>query len=60
MFTYAGTIAFQSDAELTPEQLAQIIFAVEVQMQEPVDADGNDEEFSTSNVMVALESVSAE
>ena len=59
MFTYTGTIAFQSDTELTPQQLAQIIFAIEVQMQEPADADGNDEEFSTSNVMVALESVGA-
>jgi hypothetical protein len=59
MFTYAGTIAFQSDTELIPQQLNQIIFAIEVQMQEPADADGNDEEFSTSNVMVALESVGA-
>lgn len=60
MFTYAGTIAFQSDARLTPEQLSQIIFAIEVQMQEPADADGNDEEFATINVIVVLESVGAE
>jgi hypothetical protein len=55
MFQYKGTISFQSDQELTPEQLDQIVFAIEVQMEEPVDAEGNDEEFSTREVLVTLE-----
>ena len=55
MFQYKGTISFQSDQELTPEQLDQIVFAIEVQMEEPVDAEGNDEEFSTREVLVSLE-----
>jgi len=55
MFQYKGTISFQSDQELTPEQLDQIVFAIEVQIEEPVDAEGNDEEFSTREVLVSLE-----
>jgi hypothetical protein len=55
MFQYKGTISFQSDQELTAEQLDQIVFAIEVQMEEPVDAEGNDEEFSTREVLVTLE-----
>ena len=55
MFQYKGTISFQSDQELTPEQLDQIVFAIEVQMEEPADANGNDEEFSTREVLVSLE-----
>jgi len=55
MFQYKGTISFQSDQELTPEQIDQIVFAIEVQMEEPVDAEGNDEEFSTREVLVSLE-----
>jgi hypothetical protein len=55
MFQYKGTISFQSDQELTPEQLDQLVFAIEVQMEEPADANGNDEEFSTREVLVTLE-----
>lgn len=55
MFQYKGTVSFQSDQELTPEQLDQIVFALQVQMEEPVDENGNDEEFSTCEVLVSLE-----
>lgn len=55
MFQYKGTISFQSDQELTPEQLDQIVFAIEVQMEEPADAEGNEVEFSTREVLVSLE-----
>ena len=54
-FQYKGTISFRSNQKLTPEQLDQIVFALQVQMEEPVDADGNDEEFSTREVLVSLE-----
>jgi len=55
MFQYKGTISFQSDQELTPEQLDQIVFAIQVQMEEPADEEGNDVEFSTREVLVSLE-----
>jgi hypothetical protein len=55
MFQYKGTVSFQSDQELTPEQLDQIVFAIQVQMEEPADEEGNDEEFSTREVLVSLE-----
>jgi len=55
MFQYKGTISFQSDQELTPEQIDQIVFAIEVQMEEPADEEGNDVEFSTREVLVTLE-----
>jgi hypothetical protein len=55
MFQYKGTISFESDQELTPEQLDQIVFALEVQIEEPVDAEGNDEEFSTREILISLE-----
>jgi hypothetical protein len=54
-FQYKGTISFRSNQKLTPEQLDQIVFAIQVQMEEPVDAEGNDEEFSTREVLVSLE-----
>ena len=57
MFKYSGTIAFESDAELTPEQMAQLISVIEVQIQEPADSDGDDEEFVTNNVTINLRSL---
>jgi hypothetical protein len=55
VYEYKGTISFKSDQELTPEQLDQIVFALQVQMEEPADEEGNDEEFSTFEVLVSLE-----
>ena len=55
VYEYKGTFSFKSDQELTPEQLDQIVFAIQVQMEEPVDTEGNDEEFSTREVLVSLE-----
>lgn len=54
-FQYKGTISFRSNVKLTPEQLDQIVFAIQVQIEEPADAEGNDEEFSTREVLVSLE-----
>ena len=55
MFQYKGTISFESNQELTPKQLNQIVFAIQVQMEEPADEEGNDVEFSTREVLVTLE-----
>ena len=54
-FQYKGTISFRSNVKLTQEQLDQIVFALQVQIEEPADAEGNDEEFSTREVLVSLE-----
>lgn len=55
MFKYSGSFSFEADQKLTPEQLDQIVFAIQVQMEEPADENGNDEEFSTREVLVTLE-----
>jgi hypothetical protein len=55
MYKYSGTFSFESDHELTAEQQDQIVFALQAQMEEPADAEGNDEEFSTREVLVSLE-----
>jgi hypothetical protein len=55
VYEYKGTFSFKSDQELTQEQLDQIVFAIQVQMEEPADENGNDEEFSTREVLVSLE-----
>jgi hypothetical protein len=54
MYKYSGSISFESDHHLTTEQLDQIVFALEVQIEEPVDAEGNDVEFLTGEVLISL------
>lgn len=54
-FQYKGTISFRSNVKLTQEQLDQIVFALQVQIEEPADAEGNEEEFSTREVLISLE-----
>jgi hypothetical protein len=54
-FEYKGTISFRSDVKLTKEQLDQLVFAIQVQIEEPADAEGNDEDFFTREVLVSLE-----
>ena len=54
-YEYKGTFSFKSNQELTPEQLDQIVFALQVQIEEPADEEGNDEEFSTFEVLISLE-----
>jgi hypothetical protein len=54
-FQYKGTISFRSNQKLTPEQINQIVFTIQVQMEEPADEEGNDVEFSTREVLVSLE-----
>ena len=52
---YEGKIRFTTDKELTERELQQLIFAIEVQIEEPTDSNGDDEEFTTSVVLVELE-----
>jgi hypothetical protein len=49
---YTIEISFNADRELTQIELDQLIFALSVQIEEPVNAQGNDEEFTTSEITV--------
>jgi hypothetical protein len=55
VFKYEGRIRFTTDKQLTETELQQLIFAIEVQIEEPTNANGNDEEFTTNAVLVSLE-----
>ena len=52
---YEGKIRFTTDKELTEKELQQLIFAIQVQIEEPADSNGDDEKFTTSKVLVELE-----
>ena len=52
---YEGKIRFTTDKELTEKELQQLIFAIQVQIEEPADSNGDDENFTTSKVLVELE-----
>lgn len=52
---YEGKIKFTTDKELTETELQQLIFAIEVQIEEPADSNGDDEKYTTSKVLVELE-----
>ncbi len=54
---YEGKIQFSTDRELTETELSQLISAIELQIEEPTDADGNDEQFKTGSIAVGLESI---
>jgi hypothetical protein len=55
VYEYSGTFTFKTDQELTDEQIEQIIFALFVQIEEPTDSSGEDEEFKTSEITIKLE-----
>jgi hypothetical protein len=52
---YEGRIQFSTDRELTEAELNQLISAIELQIEEPTDADGNDEQFKTGSISFELE-----
>ena len=52
---YEGRIQFATDKALTETELTQLISAIELQIEEPTDADGNDEQFKTGSIVAELE-----
>ena len=56
-FDYEGTIRFTTDKQLTQEQLNQLMDIISLQIIEPVDADQNDEDYSTRGVEVTVKEV---
>jgi hypothetical protein len=55
MATYTIEISFNTDRTLTETELDQILFALSVQIEEPTNAAGDDEEFTTSNITMKSE-----
>ena len=43
-------ITFETDRELTADEMMQLLFALRVQVEEPADAYGNDEEYETHTI----------
>lgn len=56
-FDYEGTISFTTDKQLTQEQLNQLMDIISLQIIEPVDADQEDEDYSSRNVEVTVKEV---
>jgi hypothetical protein len=56
-FDYEGTICFTTDKQLTQEQLNQLMDIIALQIIEPVDADQEDEDYSTRGVEVTVKEV---
>lgn len=49
---YEVKIFFKTDRTLTEKELDQLIFAIEVQIAEPADSEGNDETYSTNDIRI--------
>ena len=56
-FDYEGTISFTTDKKLTQEQLDQLMDLISLQIIEPVDAEQEDEDYSSRNVEVTVKEV---
>jgi hypothetical protein len=56
-FDYEGTISFTTNQKLTQDQLNQLMDITSLQIIEPVDADQNDEDYSTRGVEVTVKEV---
>jgi len=56
-FDYEGTISFTTNKKLTQDQLNQLMDIISLQIIEPVDADQNDEDYSTRGVEITVKEV---
>lgn len=56
-FDYEGTISFTTNKQLTQDQLNQLMDIISLQIIEPVDADQEDEDYSTRGVEVTVKEV---
>jgi hypothetical protein len=51
---YEGRISFKTDKAMTPSQISQMLDLLYLQINEPVDESGNDEDYTTENIFVYL------
>jgi hypothetical protein len=56
-FDYEGTISFTTNKQLTQDQLNQLMDLISLQIIEPVDADQEEEDYSTRGVEVTVKEV---
>ena len=52
MIDYKVEVTFTSNTELTQEQLDTLLSTIALQVQEPQDIEGEDEEWTSSNITV--------
>jgi hypothetical protein len=52
MIDYKAEVTFTSDKELTQDELGALLSSIALQVQEPQDLQGQDEEWTSSNVTV--------
>ena len=52
---YTAQVTFETDRPLSRPELINLLTAVELQVQEPMDETGNDEEYRTKNISGKLE-----
>ena len=52
MIDYKVEVTFTSDTELTQEQLDTLLSTIALQVQEPQNIEGEDEEWTSSNITV--------
>ena len=57
MAKYRMVISFDTDKVLSPEEEDNLIGHVAPQIEEPATYEGDDEEYSTSNLTISLEEI---
>lgn len=54
MAKYQMLISFETDKELSSDEQDNLVGHVAPQIEEPITSDGDDEEYSTSNLQISL------
>ena len=52
MIDYKAEVTFTSDKELTQDELNALLSSIALQVQEPQNLEGEDEEWTSSNITV--------
>lgn len=52
MIDYKAEVTFTSDKELNEEELSALLSSIALQVQEPQNLEGEDEEWTSSNITV--------
>jgi len=50
-------ISFETDKELSSDEQDNLVGHVAPQIEEPITSEGDDEEYSTSNLQISLEEI---
>ena len=55
MIDYKAEVTFTSDKELTEEELSALLSSIALQVQEPQNIEGEEEEWTSSNITITGE-----